>query len=116
MPTQESEMPITSTGFSPFFFVPFALIGLLFYGLIFFCIWKFYQMLSRINDNIAGINANMAGIRLSAAVSERMAAHASSDAAEANTPPLKVQQCPGCGLRVIPTAEGRCPSCQTPIA
>jgi hypothetical protein len=25
------------------------------YGIPIFCIWKFYQMLSKINDNIAGI-------------------------------------------------------------
>ena len=34
-------------------------LGLFLYGLIFFVtffiIWKFYQILSRINDNIAGI-------------------------------------------------------------
>jgi hypothetical protein len=35
--------------------IPILLFGLLFYGVIFFCIWKFYQMLSKINDNIAGI-------------------------------------------------------------
>jgi hypothetical protein len=29
--------------------------GLVVYGIIFFCVWKFYQMLSKINDNIAGI-------------------------------------------------------------
>jgi len=33
--------------------------GLILYGLmffvIFFIVWKFYQVLSRINDNIAGI-------------------------------------------------------------
>ena len=43
-------------GSSPAFFLG---LGLLFYGLMFavilFVIWKFYQILSKINDNIAGI-------------------------------------------------------------
>jgi hypothetical protein len=30
-------------------------VGLAFYGIVFFFVWKFYQILSRINDNIAGI-------------------------------------------------------------
>jgi hypothetical protein len=30
-------------------------VGLLFYGFIFFVLWKFYQMFGRINENIAGI-------------------------------------------------------------
>jgi hypothetical protein len=38
---------------------PVFVLGLFFYGLmffvIFFVIWKFYQILSKINDNIAGI-------------------------------------------------------------
>ena len=29
--------------------------AVVFYGLIFFVLWKFYQMFSRINENIAGI-------------------------------------------------------------
>ena len=35
--------------------LPELLIGLVFPGLIVFCLWKFYQLLSKINDNIAGI-------------------------------------------------------------
>ena len=35
--------------------LPIAFVGILFYGGIFFCVWKFYQVLSKINDNIAGI-------------------------------------------------------------
>ena len=38
-----------------FAFVPIALLWLRYYAVIFFCIWKFWQMLSKINDNIAGI-------------------------------------------------------------
>jgi hypothetical protein len=38
---------------------PVLLLGLFLYGLmffvIFFVVWKFYQILSKINDNIAGI-------------------------------------------------------------
>jgi hypothetical protein len=34
--------------------VPFAIVVAL-YGLIPFCIWKFYQILSKINDNLDGI-------------------------------------------------------------
>jgi hypothetical protein len=34
--------------------IPIALLGTI-YGFIFYCVWKFYQMLSKINDNIAGI-------------------------------------------------------------
>lgn len=33
-----------------------ASLGLAFYGVIFFCIWKFYQVLSKINGNIARIS------------------------------------------------------------
>jgi hypothetical protein len=36
-------------------FVPMVLMGLLFYGAIFYCLWKFYQKLSQMNDNLAGI-------------------------------------------------------------
>ena len=38
-----------------FSFLPVAILLALFYGLIFFCIWKFYQVLSRINENLVGI-------------------------------------------------------------
>jgi len=42
-------------GIQTFFLgVGFILYGLMFF-LIFFIVWKFYQVLSRINDNIAGI-------------------------------------------------------------
>jgi hypothetical protein len=30
-------------------------IGIGFYALLFFALWKFYQMFSKINENIAGI-------------------------------------------------------------
>ena len=47
---------MSSIGLPEFLFIiPFAVIGLLFYSVLFFCIWKFYQMLSKINDNLAGI-------------------------------------------------------------
>jgi len=47
---------MTTIGLQELFaLVPIALLGLLFYGLVFFCIWKFYAMLSKINDNMAGI-------------------------------------------------------------
>ena len=36
-------------------FLSTALLGLLFYGAIFFCVWKFYELVSKINDNLAGI-------------------------------------------------------------
>jgi len=32
-----------------------ALVPLLECAAVIFCVWKFYQMLSRINDNLAGI-------------------------------------------------------------
>jgi hypothetical protein len=50
-------MPPTNT-YQLFAFFPIIL-ALLFYGLIFFCIWKFYQMLSNINNNLAGIRRAM---------------------------------------------------------
>jgi hypothetical protein len=31
------------------------LISLLGYAVVIFCVWKFYEVLSRINDNLAGI-------------------------------------------------------------
>ena len=31
------------------------LVALGFYGVIFFVLWKFYQMFSKMNDNLAGI-------------------------------------------------------------
>jgi len=36
------------------------MLGILFCGGIFFCVWKFYQVLSKINDNIAGIREAIA--------------------------------------------------------
>jgi hypothetical protein len=112
MPIQESEIPAMSMfGLA----IPIVLLGLLYYGLILFCIVKFYQMLSSINDNLAGINRTIAGIAGSRAEgSERMSAPASTVATNHDRP-LRAQQCPACGLRVLPTAEGRCPSCQKPI-
>lgn len=35
--------------------LPAAIFGLLYYGLIVFCIWKFYQLLSSINESLRGI-------------------------------------------------------------
>ena len=32
-----------------------AVMGLLICGVVFFCIWKFYKMLSKMNDNLVGI-------------------------------------------------------------
>ncbi|HEY9141501.1 MAG TPA: hypothetical protein VIN93_11450 [Bryobacteraceae bacterium] len=39
--------------------IPFALLGLLYYAAVIFCVWKFYQMVSKINDNLAGIRQAM---------------------------------------------------------
>ncbi|MGB9455790.1 MAG: hypothetical protein WCB12_07085 [Bryobacteraceae bacterium] len=39
--------------------IPIALLGLLYYAAVIFCVWKFYQMVSRINDNLAGIRQAM---------------------------------------------------------
>jgi len=36
-------------------FVPIAV-----YGVLIYCVWKFYRLLSRINDNIAGIREAIA--------------------------------------------------------
>ena len=74
------------------------LLGLTYYGILFYCVWKFYQILSRINDNIAAIHVSMAGSVRSAA-------------SPAPPRPTRIQQCPGCGLKVVPTVEGLCPSC-----
>jgi len=38
-----------------------AVVGLGFYGLIIFVIWKFYQILSKINDNLGEIKQAIAG-------------------------------------------------------
>ena len=35
--------------------IPITLIALLFSGVVFFSIWKFHRMLSKINDNLVGI-------------------------------------------------------------
>jgi hypothetical protein len=35
--------------------IPLILIPLLYFAAVIFCVWKFYEMLSRINDNLAGI-------------------------------------------------------------
>ena len=37
----------------------FAILGVAAYGVMFFVIWKFYQVLSHINQNIAGIKRVM---------------------------------------------------------
>jgi hypothetical protein len=85
-----------------------AVLGGLYYAFVIFCIWKFYQILCRINDNLAGINENIIGLRRAGIEdSERTSGPASSD--------VRAQPCPGCGLKVLPTAAGRCPSCQVPI-
>jgi hypothetical protein len=38
-----------------FMLVPMALLGLLYNGVIVYAIWKFYHLLSKMNDNIDGI-------------------------------------------------------------
>ena len=43
-----------SIGLPELFFI-IGVMGLLFSGLIVFCIWKFYYMLSKMNDNLVGI-------------------------------------------------------------
>lgn len=107
-------MPSMSMAGLGFAVIPFVLLGLLYYAFVLFCIWKFYQMLSSINDNLAGINRTIAGIARSRAEgSDRTSAPAST--ATNYDRPLRAQQCPACGLRVLPTAEGRCPSCQKPM-
>jgi hypothetical protein len=40
-------------GVAEFFTVGF--FGVALYGVVLYCVWKFYQILSKINDNIAGI-------------------------------------------------------------
>jgi hypothetical protein len=52
IPAQESEMIGNSLALT---MIPAVLVGLLYYVVLFFCVWKFYQMLSRINNNLAGI-------------------------------------------------------------
>ena len=104
-------MPSVSMPGLGFAMIPLLLLGLLYYAFVLFCIWKFYQMLSSINDNLAGINRTIAGIA-------RSGAEGSAPASSATTNydrPLRALQCPACGLRVLPTAEGRCPSCQKPM-
>jgi hypothetical protein len=32
-----------------------SIVGVVFYGVIYYAIWKFYQMFSTMNENIAGI-------------------------------------------------------------
>jgi hypothetical protein len=45
-----------STGLPELFaIVPIAVMGLLFCGVVFFGIWKFYKLLSKMNDNLVGI-------------------------------------------------------------
>jgi hypothetical protein len=46
---------MTSIGFPELLLVFGGLIGFAFYAVIFFILWKFYQMFVKINDNIAGI-------------------------------------------------------------
>ena len=36
--------------------IPVVVIALLFSGVVFFSIWKFHRMLSKINDNLVGIS------------------------------------------------------------
>jgi hypothetical protein len=45
--------------FGPLTLIPVALLGLLYYAAVIFCVWKFYQMISKINDNLAGIRQAM---------------------------------------------------------
>jgi hypothetical protein len=73
-------------------FFPIALIGLLQYGFLCFCIWKFYQMLGKINDNIAGVRQAI----------ERTELRGSS-ASTATTPTSLT--CPSCGLVNPPSAQ-----------
>jgi len=42
--------------------IPFTLFGFLPLALIVFAIWKFYQVLSKINDNLGEIKQAIAGI------------------------------------------------------
>ncbi|MGA2594206.1 MAG: hypothetical protein ABSH32_30260 [Bryobacteraceae bacterium] len=42
--------------------IPNVLIAIGVYGIIFCVIWKFYQILSKINDNLGGIKQAIAGI------------------------------------------------------
>lgn len=54
MPTQESEMHSIALP-ELVASVPITVIALLFSGVVFFSIWKFYRMLSKINENLVGI-------------------------------------------------------------
>ena len=44
-----------SIGFPELLVALGSLVGVVFYGVIFYALWKFYQMFSKINENIAGI-------------------------------------------------------------
>jgi len=46
-----------------FLMVPALLYGALYIVAVFFCVWKFYQMLSKINDNLAGIERAISDAR-----------------------------------------------------
>jgi hypothetical protein len=47
-------------------FAPALLIGFVYYAVVIFCVWKFYQMLSRINGNLAQIKLAIDGVRVKA--------------------------------------------------
>jgi len=73
--------------------VEFLILPLLIYGALFFCVWKFYQVLTRINDNIAGIKR---------ALDERGVAIAPTSPVAADA-----VKCPACGL-VNPASAQLC--------
>lgn len=83
----------------------FALVmGVAYYGILIYVVWKFYQMLSKINDNVVAIG----GMRgMPSAVAPAAAGPATQ---------TKIQVCGNCGLRVMPTVEGLCPSCHGQIS
>jgi hypothetical protein len=61
---------------------PFAILGILYYGVLFFCIWLFYPMLSKINDNLAAIHRAIG--RSDVQRSERQAGSVDGLAGESN--------------------------------
>jgi len=46
--------------------IPAFLFGLIYFAVVIFCVWKFYQILSRMNDNLGRIKQAIDGTRVKA--------------------------------------------------
>ena len=46
--------------------IPAFLFGLIYFAVVIFCVWKFYQILSRMNDNFGRIKQAIDGTRVKA--------------------------------------------------